>query len=279
MAGRPRYVRLHDGRSARARGPRRDAAASIPTAAGACACSLARDGDARRSNARRMPPTSAALARDVRRRTRGFARSVSRQQDDASRGLRRRRARAARRRRCDPVERARRGHRSRRSRMSSAEIDGVRYTPPLACGLLGGTFRAELLDVGRDPRARAHRADVAAASRLWLINSVREWIDAVMDVGGRPVMSLRDDRLRCRSRQQLTDVALAPVAAVPWRSPFANAARGCREAGRHAAIGLQLLATRRRRDRCSTRCRRITTTVRSAATRTTSRCRRSASRS
>ena len=26
-----------------------------------------------------------------------------------------------------------------------AEIDGVRYTPPLTCGLLGGTFRAELL--------------------------------------------------------------------------------------------------------------------------------------
>ena len=30
------------------------------------------------------------------------------------------------------------------------EIDGVRYTPPLACGLLGGTFRGELLGVGPD---------------------------------------------------------------------------------------------------------------------------------
>ena len=64
-----------------------------------------------------------------------------------------------------------------------AEIDGVRYTPPVACGLLGGTFRAELLEAGHIHERVLTRAEVAGASRLWLINSVREWIDAEL-VGG-----------------------------------------------------------------------------------------------
>jgi para-aminobenzoate synthetase/4-amino-4-deoxychorismate lyase len=61
-----------------------------------------------------------------------------------------------------------------------AEIDGVRYTPPLSCGLLGGTFRDELIAAGQIRERVLTRADVTRASRLWLINSVREWIDAVL---------------------------------------------------------------------------------------------------
>jgi para-aminobenzoate synthetase/4-amino-4-deoxychorismate lyase len=61
-----------------------------------------------------------------------------------------------------------------------AEIDGVRYTPPLSCGLLGGTFRGELLGSGQIRERVLMRADVSGASRLWLINSVREWVDAVL---------------------------------------------------------------------------------------------------
>jgi para-aminobenzoate synthetase/4-amino-4-deoxychorismate lyase len=60
------------------------------------------------------------------------------------------------------------------------EIVGVRYTPPLACGLLGGTFRSELLASGQIRERILSRADVERASRLWLINSVREWIDTVL---------------------------------------------------------------------------------------------------
>ena len=60
------------------------------------------------------------------------------------------------------------------------EIDGVRYTPPLTCGLLGGTFRGELLASGQIRERVLTRADVSGASRLWLINSVREWVDAVL---------------------------------------------------------------------------------------------------
>jgi para-aminobenzoate synthetase/4-amino-4-deoxychorismate lyase len=64
-----------------------------------------------------------------------------------------------------------------------AEIDGVRYTPPVSCGLLAGTFRAEQLEAGTIQERVLTKADVAAASRLWLINSVREWIEA--ELAGR----------------------------------------------------------------------------------------------
>jgi len=58
-----------------------------------------------------------------------------------------------------------------------AEIDGLRYTPPLRCGLLAGTFRAELLEAGTIYEHVLTKPDVASAPRLWLINSVRGWVD------------------------------------------------------------------------------------------------------
>lgn len=58
------------------------------------------------------------------------------------------------------------------------EIKGVRYTPPVSSGLLAGTFRAQLLDDGAIRERILSTADVQAAPRLWLINSVREWVEA-----------------------------------------------------------------------------------------------------
>lgn len=58
-----------------------------------------------------------------------------------------------------------------------AEIDGVRYTPPVSSGLLGGTFRAEQLEAGTIRERVLTKADVASASHLWLINSVRRWVE------------------------------------------------------------------------------------------------------
>lgn len=60
------------------------------------------------------------------------------------------------------------------------EIDGVRYTPPTASGLLPGVFRAELLEREIIREHVLTRDDVAHAPRLWLINSLREWIEAVL---------------------------------------------------------------------------------------------------
>jgi para-aminobenzoate synthetase/4-amino-4-deoxychorismate lyase len=59
-----------------------------------------------------------------------------------------------------------------------AEIDGERYTPPIECGLLAGVFRAEMLDRGTIHESVITRDEFAAAPRVWLINSLREWIEA-----------------------------------------------------------------------------------------------------
>lgn len=56
------------------------------------------------------------------------------------------------------------------------ERDGELVTPPVGCGLLAGTFRAELLERGTIRESRLVSEDLERASRLWLINSVRGWI-------------------------------------------------------------------------------------------------------
>jgi len=61
-----------------------------------------------------------------------------------------------------------------------AELDGRLVTPPIACGLLAGTLRAELLDEGTIEEARVPVARLHEISRLWLINSVRGWRRAVL---------------------------------------------------------------------------------------------------
>jgi len=56
-----------------------------------------------------------------------------------------------------------------------AEIDGRKVTPPLECGLLAGTFREELIERGEIVEARITLGALKSASRVWIINSVREW--------------------------------------------------------------------------------------------------------
>jgi para-aminobenzoate synthetase/4-amino-4-deoxychorismate lyase len=62
------------------------------------------------------------------------------------------------------------------------EIDGELLTPALRCGLLAGTFRAELLEAGRIRETVVRIDDLARASRIWLINSVREWVEVQPDL-------------------------------------------------------------------------------------------------
>ncbi len=64
-----------------------------------------------------------------------------------------------------------------------AEIDGVRVTPPVTCGLLPGVYRAELLESGAIRERVITKDDLARASRVWLVNSLRGWIDVQL-VGG-----------------------------------------------------------------------------------------------
>lgn len=53
------------------------------------------------------------------------------------------------------------------------ELDGQRVTPPLQCGLLPGVLRAELLRQGGVVERVVTRDDLARATGLWFINSVR----------------------------------------------------------------------------------------------------------
>ncbi|HLM93783.1 MAG TPA: aminotransferase class IV, partial [Gaiellaceae bacterium] len=57
-----------------------------------------------------------------------------------------------------------------------AEINGARLTPPIDCGLLGGTLRAELLERGEIREALLSLDELRRARRLWFVNSLRGWI-------------------------------------------------------------------------------------------------------
>lgn len=58
------------------------------------------------------------------------------------------------------------------------EINGRRVTPPAECGLLPGVMRGNLLRSGGIAEQVITREVLQHATRIWLINSVRGWIDA-----------------------------------------------------------------------------------------------------
>jgi branched-subunit amino acid aminotransferase/4-amino-4-deoxychorismate lyase len=55
-----------------------------------------------------------------------------------------------------------------------------RVTPPVVCGLLPGTLRAELLATGEICEARVTKEQLKVATRFWLVNSVRGWCAATL---------------------------------------------------------------------------------------------------
>jgi para-aminobenzoate synthetase / 4-amino-4-deoxychorismate lyase len=55
------------------------------------------------------------------------------------------------------------------------EMRGRKVTPPVDAGLLAGTFREELLARGEIVEGRVTLDDLKSASRIWIVNSVREW--------------------------------------------------------------------------------------------------------
>lgn len=68
-----------------------------------------------------------------------------------------------------------------------AELDGGRFTPPVHCGLLAGTFRAELLERGEIVERELLLDDVRRAERLWFVNSLRGWV-AIELLNGIPAV-------------------------------------------------------------------------------------------
>jgi para-aminobenzoate synthetase/4-amino-4-deoxychorismate lyase len=53
------------------------------------------------------------------------------------------------------------------------ELDGVQVTPPIECGLLPGTARRRLLEQGTVRERVIHTDELARATRVYLVNSVR----------------------------------------------------------------------------------------------------------
>ena len=56
-----------------------------------------------------------------------------------------------------------------------AQLDGLYVTPPISCGLLNGTFRAELLSRGKLVEQVLKLDSLKRAEALYMINSVRKW--------------------------------------------------------------------------------------------------------
>ena len=57
------------------------------------------------------------------------------------------------------------------------EINGELFTPPISCGLLAGTFRAQLLETGKIKEHIIQKDELEKCSKVFLINSVRKWVD------------------------------------------------------------------------------------------------------
>jgi para-aminobenzoate synthetase/4-amino-4-deoxychorismate lyase len=57
------------------------------------------------------------------------------------------------------------------------DLNGELITPPVDGGLLGGTLRAELLAQGRISERVISIGMFRSARRVWLINSVRQWME------------------------------------------------------------------------------------------------------
>ncbi len=58
------------------------------------------------------------------------------------------------------------------------ELHGELLTPPVECGLLPGTFRAELLNTKKIKERAIRLADVPICGRAWVIDSIHKWREA-----------------------------------------------------------------------------------------------------
>ena len=56
------------------------------------------------------------------------------------------------------------------------KLGNEKYTPPIECGLLPGTFRAQLLDDKMIAEMVLTLEDLQNAQQLWFVNSVRGWV-------------------------------------------------------------------------------------------------------
>ncbi len=56
------------------------------------------------------------------------------------------------------------------------EMGGELFTPPISCGLLAGTFRAQLLETHQIKERVILKNELAICTKLFLVNSLRKWV-------------------------------------------------------------------------------------------------------
>lgn len=69
------------------------------------------------------------------------------------------------------------------------ERDGLYYTPPISSGLLPGTYRKSLLDQGKIIEQTIMLEELEGVEKIWLINSVRGWIEVQLSSSSAAVFS------------------------------------------------------------------------------------------
>lgn len=60
------------------------------------------------------------------------------------------------------------------------KLNGELFTPPIECGLLAGTFRAELIAHGEVKERVLKKQDLAKTEAVFLINSLRKWVKVML---------------------------------------------------------------------------------------------------
>lgn len=60
------------------------------------------------------------------------------------------------------------------------QMAGNLFTPPVECGLLGGTFRAELIARGEVKERVLRVQDLAGCEAVFLVNSLRKWVRVLL---------------------------------------------------------------------------------------------------
>jgi len=60
------------------------------------------------------------------------------------------------------------------------QLNGEKITPPISSGLLNGVYRQKLLSDGKIKEGILRREDLYKAEKIYLINSVREWLSAII---------------------------------------------------------------------------------------------------
>jgi para-aminobenzoate synthetase/4-amino-4-deoxychorismate lyase len=63
------------------------------------------------------------------------------------------------------------------------ELDGRLATPPVDCGLLPGVFRAHLIETGQVSEQVVTVDQLKACAKIYLVNSVRKWVEVGLDAG------------------------------------------------------------------------------------------------